>query len=67
MPRKPLDVPAAVALAFVEDMRAFLAEPDAVKRDAIAVRQLHALKEHFPGRLRLSDVHTMFLEMKDYG
>jgi hypothetical protein len=32
MPRKPIELPSAVALAFVEDMRAFFAEADAIKR-----------------------------------
>jgi len=43
---KPLDLPAAVAHAFVNDMRAFFAEENPIKRDAIAIRQLHALREH---------------------
>jgi hypothetical protein len=29
-----------------DDMRAFHAEPNAIKRDEIAARQLHALKRH---------------------
>ncbi len=65
--RKPLDLPPAIARAFVKDMRAYFAEEDQTKRDAIAVRQLHALKEHQGPRekaLRLSDVKQMFLEMK---
>jgi hypothetical protein len=44
--RRPLDLPPAVAHAFVEDMRAFVAEENPIKRDAIAVRQLHTLREH---------------------
>jgi hypothetical protein len=40
--RKPLDVPPAVARAFVEDMRAFFAEKNRYKQDEIALRQLHA-------------------------
>jgi hypothetical protein len=65
---KPLDLPPTVARAFVEDMQAFFAEEDGHKRDAIAVRQLHALKEHQGPRekpLRLSDVKEMFQQMKD--
>ncbi|MGA2057947.1 MAG: hypothetical protein ABSG88_21905 [Bradyrhizobium sp.] len=65
---KPLDLPAAVAHAFVNDMRAFFAEPNQLKRDQIAVRQLHALKEHQGPRdkkLRLSDVKEMFTQMKE--
>lgn len=67
MTRKPLDLPPAVARAFVDDMTAFFAEEDKHKQDAIAVRQLNALKEHQPTRekpLRLSDVKAMFREMK---
>jgi hypothetical protein len=43
MPRKTIELPPAVARRFVEDMRAFHAEPNAIKRDEIAARQLHAL------------------------
>jgi hypothetical protein len=44
MPLKPLDLPMEVAKAFVKDMRAYFAEPNAIKRDEIAARQLHALR-----------------------
>ena len=44
--RKPLDLPPAVANAFVEDMKAFFAEEDGHKKDAIVVRQLHVLRQH---------------------
>src|SRR3984957_21286181 len=67
MIRKPLDLPPAVARAFGEDMRAYFAEENPIKRDGIAVRQLRALREHQGPRdkkLRLSDVKEMFLEMK---
>jgi hypothetical protein len=66
--RKPLNLPPAVARAFVRDMKTYFAEEDGHKRDAIAVRQLHALKEHQGPRekpLRLSDVKEMFQQMKD--
>ena len=65
IPRKPIELPPAVARAFVKDMRAFLAEENAIKRDEIASRQLHALKQHI-GKLRLFDVKEMFLQMKDH-
>jgi hypothetical protein len=39
MPRKPIELPPAIARAFVNDMRAFLAEKNAIKRDEIAARQ----------------------------
>jgi hypothetical protein len=45
-------------------------EPNQIKRDAIAVRQLHALKELQGPRekkLRLSDVKAMLEQMKDIG
>ena len=35
-------------------------EPNSIKCDEIAARQLHALKQHHPGKLRLSDVKEMF-------
>jgi hypothetical protein len=38
MPRKPIERPPAVARAFVKDMRTFLAEKNAIKRDEIAAR-----------------------------
>jgi hypothetical protein len=67
--RKPIEPPPDVARSFVEDMRAFLMERDAIKRDEIAARQLHALNEYCePGqpKLRLSDVKKMFERMRDY-
>jgi hypothetical protein len=36
----------------------------AIKRDEIAARQLHALKQHYAGKLRLSDVR--FEQMRDH-
>jgi hypothetical protein len=65
---KPLERPRAVARAFVKDMQAYFAEENRYKQDEIALRQLHALKEHQEPRekkLRLSDVKAMFLQMKD--
>jgi hypothetical protein len=67
MRRGQLNLPPNVARAFWNDLRAYWAEDDGHKRDAIAVRQLHLLKEHHSPRdkpLRLSDVRAMFLEMK---
>ena len=68
MPRKPLDLPMQVARQFVKDMYAYHSEPDAIKRDEIASRKLHALRRynmHGAKKLRLSDVKEMFQEMKD--
>jgi len=39
----PIELPPAVARAFIKDMRAYHAEPNAIKRDEIAARQLGAL------------------------
>jgi hypothetical protein len=67
MPRKQLEVtPAAAGL--VNDMRAFHAAKTGFDRDEIAARQLHALREHLPrgAKLRLIDVHELFLAMKDH-
>ena len=63
-----LELPVAVAKAFVRDMRAYFAERSELKRDEIAARQLHALNELRRPRdkkLRLADVKEMFLEMRD--
>jgi hypothetical protein len=65
--RAPLELPPAVARAFVKDMKAFFEEENRYKQDEIAARQLSALNE-YRGRqdkpLRLSDVKEMFLQMK---
>jgi hypothetical protein len=50
MPLKQIELPPAVARRFVDDMRAFHAEPNAIKRDEIAGRQLHALGNITPTR-----------------
>ena len=47
---KPLNLPPAVAKAFIKDMAAYFAEENGHKRDEIAVRQLHALKEYKTAR-----------------
>jgi hypothetical protein len=68
MLHKPLDLPLKVAQTFVRDMRAFFEEENAITRDEIAVRQLHALQAFQHPRdkkLRLADVKQMFLEMRD--
>ena len=66
MPSKPIELPPKVAQAFVKDLRAFSAAPNTLEQDEIAVRQLHALKQHHRGELRLSDVKQMFLQMRDH-
>jgi hypothetical protein len=56
----------AIARRFVDDMRAFHAESNAIKADEIAARLLHAPKQHYVGKLRLSDVKEMFEQMRDH-
>jgi hypothetical protein len=66
--RKPLDVPGHVAKAFLADLRAFHAEPNAIKRDEIAARQARLLNQHLkPSKkeLRTHDVKDMFERMQD--
>jgi hypothetical protein len=68
MLRKPLELPPAVAKAFVKDMKAYFAAKDQRKRDEIAGRQRFALSE-FQGprdkKLRVTDVVRMFNLMRD--
>jgi hypothetical protein len=69
MLRKPLELPPDVARRFAEDMRAFFAEKNGVKRDEIAARQLHVLRGYQrqgEKRLRLFEVKEMFLRMRDH-
>jgi hypothetical protein len=66
MPRKPVDLPPGAARTFVDDMRAFFAESDGIKRDEIAARQAWLLAGHVPGRKRrTNDVVVIFHGMKD--
>ena len=49
--------------ALLEDMKAFFAEDDRLKRDAIAVRQLRTLQRYQNPRdekLRLADIKATF-------
>jgi hypothetical protein len=66
MPSKPIELPPAAARRFVEDMRAFFKETNQIKQDEIAARQLHALRHYYVGKLRLTDVRKMFLQMRDH-
>jgi hypothetical protein len=66
---KPLDLPMEVAKAFAKDMKAYFAEPNAIKRDEIAARQLQALRRYNPRwgkKLRITDVIEMFQELRDH-
>ena len=67
MPRKPIELPPQIAKDFVRDMQAFFsAGLDLIKADGIAAGTLHSLRQHYSGKLRLTDVKAMFLEMKDW-
>ena len=61
-----IEIPPDVARLFVRDMHAFFAAKNNIKADEIAGRQLYALKQYYPGKLRaLSDVKEMFRQMRD--
>jgi hypothetical protein len=64
--RKPIDIPRAAALKFMEHLRAYQAEYDQIKRDGIAATARHTLLEHLPKgtRLRVFDVKELFEKMK---
>jgi hypothetical protein len=64
MVRNKLELPPAAARAFVKDMRAFYAAKGH-EADAIAAQQLHALRQHYKGKLRLTDIKEMFEAMRD--
>src|SRR5438876_137300 len=58
-----MNLPPEVARRFVEDMEAFHAEPNPLKREGIALRQLQILREYRSprdGKLRLPDVKELF-------
>jgi hypothetical protein len=57
-----------VAKAFIKDMRAFHAEPNAIKRDEIAGRQMDALRQFqrpHENPVRIPDIKEMFEAMRD--
>jgi hypothetical protein len=63
MPAKPTELPPTVARAFVRDMRAFHAEKSPIKRDEIASRQIHVLRQYQGKRerpIKLHQVKQMF-------
>jgi hypothetical protein len=62
--RRAPDIPPEVAKAFFEDMRAYHAEPNPIKRDEIAARAGWRLEQHYIGRLRLGDIKRMFEQMR---
>jgi hypothetical protein len=63
-----LEVPPAVAQAFVKHMRAYFAEKNSIKRYQIAGDAAFLLEPHLPPnyrRLRLPDIYEMFEQMRD--
>jgi hypothetical protein len=67
--RKPIDMPPAVAKAFVNAMNDYFVEANPTKRDAIAAHQLSVLRQYQRPRekkLRLEDVKAMFEQMKGF-
>jgi hypothetical protein len=67
--RAPPELPPEIARRFFEDMRVFHRERNAIKRDEIAGRQLHALAGYLRPRdrkLRLSDIKELFEQMRDW-
>ncbi len=68
MARKPIELPPEVARCFLEDMRAYFAEKNLIKRDEIAGRQMHVLREYQAPRempVRIPDIMEMFRQMRD--
>jgi hypothetical protein len=69
MPSKSLNLPMKVAKAFIKDMRAFHAEPNAIERDEIAGQQMFVLRQYQGPRekpVRIPDIKQMFEAMKDH-
>jgi hypothetical protein len=65
----PIELPPEVARGFVDAMKDYFAEDNPTRRDAIAAHQLSVLGQYQnprDGKLRLSDVKAMFVQMKDY-
>jgi hypothetical protein len=69
MPVKPIELPPELARRFVDAMRAFYAEPNTIRQDEIAGRQMHVLQRHQPPRakkLRIPDLKEMFAQMRGH-
>jgi hypothetical protein len=64
MPRKPTEIPPAVARSFVEDMRLYHATKDGIKRDEIAARQAWLLRERLGPREK--KLRVIDLTLKQY-
>jgi len=66
MPRRPIELPPAIARAFVRDMK--IRQEENIKADAIAARQIHVLRQYQGScerPIKLHDVKEMFLQMRD--
>jgi hypothetical protein len=65
---KDIEIPPEFAETFVSDMRAFHAEKNPLKREVIARRQIHVLRQ-FQGKserpIKLHEVKQIFEEMRD--
>jgi hypothetical protein len=64
--RKPLEFPPEVARAFMEEMRAYHAEENVIKRMGSRLEPVGGSSSTFSGKLRISDVVDMFEQMRDY-
>lgn len=60
-------IPPAAAQRFIEDMRAYHAEPNGHKREEIAARAAWLLNEHLPAarRIKTHEVAEAFALMKE--
>ena len=67
MPQKP-PRPTDAGRQVLRKGQAYFAEPNAIRRDEIASRQLQALRQYPPRywkKLRITNVIEMFQEMRD--
>jgi hypothetical protein len=63
-----IEIPPEVARRFVEDMCAYFAETNPIKRDEIAARQMSVLRQYRGPRekpISILDVKDMFRQMMD--
>ncbi|WP_257164712.1 hypothetical protein [Bradyrhizobium sp. SRS-191] len=68
MARKPLELPTAIAQAFMADLEAYKAAGPGLPKDEIAARQCRALREYLrpsDGRLTMVDVRKLMDAMAE--
>jgi hypothetical protein len=65
MPRKPIELPPAVARAFVRDMEAFFAEKNQIRPTRSRLANSMRSSSTTSGKLKLTDVKAMFVAMRD--